>query len=745
MNNLQKVTFFITNLILFLSFKNYTSLAQVVSDRTVNTTVSSLINNSYTINNGTIQGTNLYHSFSEFSPNNNNIFFNNSPEITNIITRVTGNSASNINSLISANGNANLFLINPNGINFGGNTTLNIGGSFIASTAETLLFPNNINYSAKNIENNPLLSINIPIGLQFGNNPGAINISGAENQIIYNNSYRPLFYDRPTGMEVSANSTFGLFANTINFQGGNITTKGGRIELGSVAGNNTINLTAVSNGFTANYDSINQFQDINMRGASSLNASGNRAGDMQIQGQNILLDQGSVIAANPLGNLPSGDVVIKGSESVILTGVNSRNFPSSLLSEVDVGASADGGSMLIDTKKLILENGGVISTGTFGSGNAGDLIINAREFVELKGTRAGNIPSFLGSEVNEEGLETGGDGATLTINTKRLTVRDGGSISTSTFNWGNGGDIIINASELVEVIGLFSEITTMGENSLLLNREGDSGNFILNTKDLIVRDGARIGGQHEGSGNGGVVEINADSLFMDNFGIITAKTESGEGGNIVLNINNIMVLRNGSTITTSAGGVGNGGNININTTFLVALENSDIIANAFEGNGGNIMINAKGIFGTQFRDFLTDESDITASSQFGLSGTVIINNPAADPTSGLITLPTEVRDPSKQIITGCAAASGNSFTITGRGGLPENPTQILRGQIVWQDLQTYTNSVNNYPNSTINNSLSHHQNKIVQATDLVINDQGNIELIANTQYPNINFNIYCHN
>ena len=110
--------------------------------------------------------------------------------------------------------------------------------------------------------------------------------------------------------------------------------------------------------------------------------------------------------------------------------------------------------------------------------------------------------------------------------------------------------------------------------------------------------------------------------------------------------------------------------------------------------GGNIQIATQGIFGLKYSDQLTPESDITASSQFGVNGTVDINNFGVDPSSGLVELSVELTDPSQQIATGCSNNTGSTFVATGRGGIPQNPTQEIRSDVydglrlrTWSDLR----------------------------------------------------------
>ncbi|MCJ8280779.1 MAG: filamentous hemagglutinin N-terminal domain-containing protein, partial [Rivularia sp. ALOHA_DT_140] len=177
------------------------ALSQVTSDGTTNTSISPNGSN-FDILDGIQKGNNLFHSFEEFSiPQGSSAIFKNSTDIVNIINRVTGGNISNIDGLIKANGSANLFLINPAGIVFGENASLNIGGSFFATTAESILFKDGFEFSAVNPKNQPLLTISTPLGLQMGSNSGNIEVQGSGHQIVFRPANFSFIRDaRPVGL-----------------------------------------------------------------------------------------------------------------------------------------------------------------------------------------------------------------------------------------------------------------------------------------------------------------------------------------------------------------------------------------------------------------------------------------------------------------------------------------------------------------------------------------------------------------
>ncbi len=898
-----------SNLLLSLLIFISTANAEIIPDNDNFSTNTTITNGE--IQGGIRTGNHLLHSFQEFSiPTNSQAIFKLTPQnldIETIISRVTGNKTSIIDGILAADGTANLILINPNGIIVGANAQLNINGSFLASTANSVIFADGNEFSTTNPQLLPLLTINVPIGLQFGENPA------------------PIIHQANSNLSVNPGQTLALVGGNLSLNGAKLTAQQGRIELGSVASSGQVTLTPITPGFALDYSDIQRFGIINLTDATAINTSGLGGGTIRVRGGHLTLTQNSKLIAETFGNVNGGGIDIQAnqvklqqgsfaststfgagaggnltiqadqvdvtgttplepSRQILFATFNPLNLSNGLFSFS--GGQGDAGHLTIETDQLTVQNGAMILTAALAEGDGGDLTLNVSELadltsgsllltgttdqgdagdftitahqlrvlegtslsttpgstsqgqggnltvtaegVELRGTPAnavvpgGLFTTTLGAgDAGDFTLNTGqlivadgsqisaaaaggGQGGNLMVNadtvelrgisadgqflsglftssslltvagqqgtapagdlmitTRRLSVQDGAQISAATGGAGTAGTLTINAAESVTVAGVATDVDPAVErvsfgiigdgivpSAIEANTSGagGAGDLQIQTGELTVRDGAEIGVRGTASGAAGNLDIIADSIWLDNQGGISAATVAGTEGNIRLDASNVLLRRN-SRITTNTEN-SDGGNITIDTNLLVAIDDSDITANARQGRGGRVSITAQGIFGTQFRDELTPNSDITATSDLGpqFNGLVTLNIQGIDPNRGLVRLPESFTQPSDQIATGCVAETGNSFVVTGRGGLPEDPSHILRGRTLWQDLRSldwdaesleetgHGENRQQSPSSReeINpekNRISSHAS-IVEAQGWVIDADGTIELVA---------------
>lgn len=416
-----------------------------------------------------------------------------------------------------------------------------------------------------------------------------------------------------------------------------------------------------------------------------------QGGDIAIQADSIALSNG-VISASTRGGGNAGSILLSANRIDVNGGTPIAGFIASGVYTSTVGSGA-AGTLNVDAGQLQIRGGARISASTKnGAGQGGDLKVNAAASVELTGSGSG-----LFTEAAKDSLVHGsvtGNAGNIQVTTPSLTVRDGALISSQTATDGDAGNIVLKVADQVTLTG--------SESGLFANTApgstGKGGSIIVDPKTLLIQNGAAIAVGSQGSGKGGDIQIEAGTLTLRDRGSISATTASTQGGNIALQIHDFLFLRNHSLISTTAGNNqsgGDGGNIQINAPFIISIanENNDISANAFTGRGGRVDITAQGIFGIQPRDRLTPLSDITASSEFGIAGVVTINTPNVDPSRGLTELPANLVDASNQIAQGCSAntrQATNSFVITGRGGLPANPAEVLGNDAVvteWATVQ----------------------------------------------------------
>jgi large exoprotein involved in heme utilization and adhesion len=226
------------------------------------------------------------------------------------------------------------------------------------------------------------------------------------------------------------------------------------------------------------------------------------------------------------------------------------------------------------------------------------------------------------------------------------------------------------------------------------------GTITVTGADVVrLTEGGRIAVEARNVlGAAGNLFIIADRVDLDN-GELSATTQasaSGESANISLQNLDLLLLRNGSLVVAEAFNQADGGNIDIDADIILAVptENSDIIANALEGNGGRITLTGERILGLTPRSGLTTEelrnnisSDVSASSRSGQQGEVVVENLGVDPSQGVTELPVLSSAPDVQQDCLAVNESGtSSFVVTGRGGLPTSPTDLLNPDVSLVDL-----------------------------------------------------------
>ncbi|NMG10884.1 filamentous hemagglutinin N-terminal domain-containing protein [Brasilonema sp. UFV-L1] len=580
---------------------------EVSSDGSVSTTVTSPDGKNFTINDGTTRGTNLFHSFKEFSvPTGGSANFNNAANIQNIISRVTGGSKSTIDGLIKANGSANLFLLNPAGILFGPNASLNIGGSFFGSTANSFIFENGFEFSATNLQAPPLLTINLPIGLRYGDNPGEIQVQGPKHDINFQDikqQPRDPVNSTVRGLEVESGKTLALVGGKVSLEGGVLKSSSGRVEIGSVASNGVVSLASVQEGWKLGYESIGSFGDIQFSGRTLLDTSGDGGGSIAVAGKNINFTGESILLADTLGDRNGEGISIVGDEiSVISSEISSFTFSSGNAGQVK----------LIANKSILLENNGGAGTNTRGLGKAGEITVKA-DSIEVRnnsGLGSNSYGAGNGGQItveanslmieNQSGFGTDsnaeGNAGEINIVVGEFVLRNSSGLTVNATSTGNGGKINITANSLrISDNSALTSSTTQGSTGL-------GGEISVNIAGpLVLQNNANMSSNTGGTGNAGKISVTANSLVIENssgFNIGTDQGSTGQAGEMNVKIAGPLEVKNsGSAINSSTKGTGNAGKISITANSLLLEDNSGFNIGTDQGStgqGGEINLNIAG-------------------------------------------------------------------------------------------------------------------------------------------------------
>ncbi len=699
----------ITVVILAISnFGNHGALAQVTTNITPDTSLptNSVIlpnGNVFEITAGTAVGNSLFHSFQEFTVGTGDIASFSGPSgIENILSRVTGGTVSNIDgTLRSTIEGANLFFLNPAGIVFGPNASLDLSGSFHVSTADYLRLGEGAGagfFSAVEPAND-VLTTAPPAAFGFlGTSAGSLMVQDAspnQNNIL----------------------SVGL-GERLSFVGGEISIGDRVLE----ATDGTLNIVGVKSpgdvfiSSAADADlgteSFTQLGDITFSDSflTVTTTSASDAAKIVIRGGRITLQNTDVTANADFIVSDQGGIDIAASESITMTG-------GSLVSQPRL--DGPGGVIMVSAPSLDI-NGGVIRTSTGFPGRAGDIELVVGTLNILNGARissrsvddgmAGKIEiSATGAITLNQSIvtsETSGAGTAgeVSITADMFEAVNGSQIIARTSGEGRGGSVTVNATKDVIFTGTRNSASPGSETSSgILARttgEGLGGSVNIDAQNVRILDGAILSVTTEGTGDGGTVSVTAvdtieltsrslDGASTFSGGIAARTTEQvdgGAGGPVTLAADTVSLTK-GVTINTNTEGSGQAGNITIDANVVTVSGGSFLSAETSgSGGGGNINIFDAGsviIEGTLLPqgsaaplppDFSTSSGIFARTRGSGRGGAVTIESQTV-----------RIDDGASVSVTTSGSGSGGTVNITATEALSLEgrnlPSDVFRGGI----------------------------------------------------------------
>ncbi|GAP93528.1 two-partner secretion domain-containing protein [Leptolyngbya sp. NIES-2104] len=560
----------------------------------LNVTINGVVNPVDVIIEGARRGNNVFHSFSQFNAalNRGTYFFAPSPQTQNIVTRVTGNLPSNILGRLGTfqivgdqifSSNANLFLINPNGILFGNNASLDVGGAFVATTANAVRFGDNT-FSATNPE---------PVSDVLQVNPSAFLFNRIPTADITVRANSPNGIENAVGLAVPQNQNLILLGGNINLDGARLTALGGRVELGAVAGTGIVELAADGSlRLPAGVDRA----DVQLSDATQIDVSLLDQGNIGITANNIRLTGNSRISAgiDARGGSPdtqAGDIALNATGTVELT------EESRILNSVNSAFLGNSGDINITATDLFVTGGGQISTSTFGVGEAGNVNLFIRDRVSLTG---GQSAIFTNVERNATG-----NGGNLLVTANALELINGGQLIASTDGKGNAGNVTVDVRDRVFLTGFEGDLNSTIFSRVGANATGDGGNVRIFANTLDMTNGAVINASTLGQGSAGIVRVEVqDQVTLNDSAILSVVTQQaqGNGGELFLSANTLELL-NGAQLSASSSGRGNAGNVTVQVRDRVSLDGNSPTSSSTSaifsslndtgvGNSGNLFISA---------------------------------------------------------------------------------------------------------------------------------------------------------
>lgn len=624
---------------------------------------------------GQQHGSNLFHSFAKLNVNTGESATFSGPEnVTNVIGRVTGGTASNIDgTLRSTIPNADLYLINPAGMVFGPNATLDVPGSFHASTADTLRFQDGSEFSTRSPTNSVLTVAPVQAFGFLGDTPAPLTVEG-----------------NTKGMTGTAGKTLSLVGGNLKIYQSVVTAKGGRLNLSSVSSKGDVtpqpedltssatlgemaiqeSIVTVSGGGTQGGIYIRAGRFTLTEASVQANATKEQdGGKIDVQADSVTATGGRFLSS-ATGAGHSGKVTLKVNGATEFVGVNSRGVASGIITGAAENSQGNAGTIEIETGTLSLKDGANLNATTQGSGQGGSIVVRAKEGITLSGTDSGKKQ---GSSIaaNTRAKENGGAGGTIVLQAKELTLNDGAVITSTTLGSGAGGNINIQVTEGVNLSGADQRDPRRTSSiSALTGGTGNGGTLTISARTLNVSNGTMIRADSGGSGKGGNIAIQVgDTVNLagtDSTGygsLISANAsgrnaDAGEGGTLVL-VANRLNLADGAQIGTSTFGPGQGGKLIVQVAGETKLSGQDQSADQFSSGlftvsqGETDPAGAGGTLVLQTGNLILTETGTISAKTFGPArgGNIQIQAQSASLTKGgLVTARSENHGEAGQIL-----------------------------------------------------------------------------------------------
>ncbi|TKB71168.1 MAG: filamentous hemagglutinin N-terminal domain-containing protein [Nitrospira sp.] len=623
------------------------------------------VGNVYEITHGTPAGSNLFHSFGDFSLTASETArfqtTTGSPDATigNILGRVTGQNPSSIFGIIDSIRDypgANLFLMNPNGIVFGPNAVLNVGGSVNFTTADYLRLSDGVRFEALPGTQVALLSTASVDAYGFlGSNPAAISVQGSQLTVANGTGLslvggnRSFTYTDPdTGDPASV-------SDGVTVTGGKLSSPNGEINLAVTASPGEFLVTGLQSVPNINGESFTSYGSAHLAPDSTIDVSGAntisiRGGQFVLSVNDTVLTTAESVGAPDTVALSAGSAIVTATSGIergadVQVAAGSIQIYGASVRSTSTGEGL-GGDVSITGQTVAFLNGGQVASIANGTGAGGAITINGTESVTISGfdstfTLVGipNQDGFVTSGVFTT-TSSSGAGGSATIDAPMVSLDGGGSLVSAATGSGRGGDLSVTGNNVALTNGglihsLSGEIDPI---TLEARGSGQGGDISVTATESIHLTGgsldvfteSRIFSDTVGSGKSGDLSVIAPNVAIENSAfLVTFSQGTGAAGRITVEASNLLSVSGideifgvGAAISSSASGLldgGGSGELDIYARTLLVEDGGSIGTTTSTSTvAGDIII-----IGENFT--IRRGAISTGSSQSGSTGTITLN------------------------------------------------------------------------------------------------------------------------